>query len=247
LTRAALLSAVNARCDELEARINDVESDKIASLERELCAVDATLERLRAERGAVAETMSSLGNAELEARHAEITARLDAADAQLLALPTTVVELPYVGLVVDEAALLADVLALGQVVAPRAITAADVALEGAAPLAHPGYILTLRVVLQGARHAMQPAEELELSLAAAATATHVEASLNAEGAASLHLLTDVTVDIPGRCVGISILVPASAPLGSSVCFGPLTVSGQPVAGLLGPLVVQVRGMRLTKT
>jgi hypothetical protein len=57
-TRAALLSAVNSRCDELEARINDVESDKIAALERELCAVDAALECLRAERGAAARQLT---------------------------------------------------------------------------------------------------------------------------------------------------------------------------------------------
>jgi hypothetical protein len=85
-TRAALLSAVNSRCDELEARINDVESDKIATLERELCAVDAALECLRAGRGAAAEASASLEDSELAARDDELTARLDAAESQLLAL-----------------------------------------------------------------------------------------------------------------------------------------------------------------
>jgi hypothetical protein len=246
-TRAALLSAVNSRCDELEARINCVESDKIASLERELCAVDATLERLRAERGAVAETTSSLGDAELEARKTELIARLDDADMQLLALPTTVVEPPYVGLVVGEAARLADVLALGRVVAPKAVTAADLAFDSAAPLAHPGGILKLRVALQGAQHAMQSAEELGLSLAAAASATHVEATLKAEGAAPQPLKIDVSADVPKRCLFLSIAVPLGTSIGSSVCFGPLTVSGQPVSGLLGPLVVKVRGVRHSNT
>jgi hypothetical protein len=240
-------SAINLRCDELEARINEAESDKIASLERELCTVDATLERLRAERGAVAEITPSLGDAELEARHAELTARLDAADAQLLELPTTIVEPPYVGLIVDETTLLADVIALGRVVAPRAITAADLALDSAAPLAHPGDILKLRVALQGALHASQFSEELEVSLVAAAAATHFVATLKAEGAAPLPLQADVSTDVPGRCVCISIRVPESAPVGSSVCFGPLTVSGQPVSGLLGPLVVKVRGVSHTNT
>ena len=94
---------------------------------------------------------------------------------------------------------------------------------------------------------MQSADELELSLAASAAATRVEAALEAEGAAPLPLQADVSTDVPGRCVCISIRVPESAPVGSSVCFGPLTVSGQPVAGLLGPLVVKVRGVRNTNT
>jgi hypothetical protein len=79
-----------------------------------------------------------------------------------------------------------------------------------------------------------------VSLGAAAAATHVEATLEAEGAAPQPLKIDVSADVPGRCVSISIVIPLSAAVGSTVCFGPLTVSGQSVAGLLGPLAVKVR-------
>lgn len=95
--RAVLHSTVDTRCDELEVRINEAESTKIAALERELCSVDAVLEKLRAERGVAAEAATSLNDAELIAKNAELLARLDAAEAQLLAIPTSVVELPHVG------------------------------------------------------------------------------------------------------------------------------------------------------
>jgi len=86
-----------------------------------------------------------------------------------------------------------------------------------------------------------------VSLGAAAAATHVEASLQTEGAAPQPLQADVSADVPGRCIIISIVIPATAPVGSSVCFGPLTVSGQPVAGLLGALRVEVGGALALRT
>lgn len=73
----------------------------------------------------MAEAIVSLGDDELVARNAELTARLNAVDAQLLALPTSVVEPPYAGLVIDEPALQADSSTFGRVASPRAITAAD--------------------------------------------------------------------------------------------------------------------------
>jgi hypothetical protein len=79
---------------------------------------------------------------------------LDDAEALLRALPTTVIEPPFVGVVIDEAALLAGAEVFGRVVVPRAITASDLTLEGA----------TLST---------QSAEELEVSLGAAAAATHL--------------------------------------------------------------------------
>ena len=84
-----------------------------------------------------------------------------------------------------------------------------------------------------------------MSLGAAAAAAHVEATLEAKGAAPQPLQADVTADAPGRCVNISIVVPRDSAAGSSVYFGPLTVSGQPVTGLLGPIVVKVRGVQRT--
>ena len=84
-----------------------------------------------------------------------------------------------------------------------------------------------------------------MSLAAAAAATHIKALLEAEGAAPQPLHAIVIADIPEGCVNISISVPQDASGGSWVSFGPLTVSGQPVSGLLRPLEVKVRGVRLT--
>jgi len=113
-TRDTAAVEAQLHCDELESSVESATASKRVALERELCAVDAALERLRAERGAA----TSCSETELEAQHAELTARLDAVDAQLLALPTTVVEPPYVGVVIDEAALLAGAEVFGRVVAP---------------------------------------------------------------------------------------------------------------------------------
>ena len=231
--------------DEVEAHIASVESSKRRALELELCAVDAVLEKLRTERGMMEEAAASLGDADLIAESAELMARLDAAEAQLLTLPTSVIEPPHVGLVVDEPALLAGAAVFGQVVAPRAITASDLTLEGAPLCTWPGDTVLRYLELQSAPHASQSAEELEVSLGGTAAATHVEASLKAEGAAPKPLKADVSVDIPERCI-VSIAIPDTTSVGSSVCFGPLTVSGQPVAGLLGPLLVEVGGVSNTE-
>lgn len=119
----------NPHFDELEARIALAESSKRIALERELCAVDAVLEVLRDKWNAATLAVAALSDAELLSQHAELVARLDDADAQLLALPTGVVEPPVVGLVVDDSALLANTAAFGRIIAPSAVTAADLALD----------------------------------------------------------------------------------------------------------------------
>jgi hypothetical protein len=154
-----------------------------------------------------------------------------------------VIEPPHVDVEIDEAALLAGAAVFGRVVAPRAITAADLTLEGAPSHAYPGCTLLIHLVTHGELHASQSDDELLVSLGAAAAATHVEASMEAEGAAPQPLQAYVTINAPGRCVHMSIIIPLSAPVGSSIRFGPLTVSGQPVAGLLGSILVKVRGVR----
>ena len=151
------------------------------------------------------------------------------------------------GFVIDETALLVGASVFGRVVAPQAITAADLTLGGEPSYAYPGCTLLLRLVILEALFSTQSVEELEVSLGAAAAATHVEVTLEAEGAVPLPLKANVRADIHGHCVNISITIPLSAPVGSSVFFGPLTVSGQLVAGLLGPLVVKVRGVRTLDT
>lgn len=237
--RAALHSAVDARCDELEGRITAAESAKATALERELCAVDAVLELLRAERGAAAEAAESLGDADLEARHAELTARLEAAEARLLTLPTSVVEPAYIGLEADLTVLMASIPDFGQVVAPRAITAAGLSLEPPASFVRPGDSARLRFRVLDAQLASQSAAELEVSLRAAAAATRVEATLDYPGAAPQPLDADVSVDIPGRCVVVSVGTPLDAPVIAYVSVGSVTVSGQRVAGA-EPLRILVR-------
>lgn len=192
--------ADTSHCDELEACINIAETRKRVALEREVCTADVALERLRAERGAVAEAAASLSDADLMAQLPELTARLDAAEAQLLALPTAVVEPPYVGLVVDEQALLAGRASFGRIVAPSAITAADLELKGVPSFAYPGGVLSVRLVHPADLHAPQSSEELEVSLGAAAYATVIEASLKSDSAAPQTLQVAASADVPGRCV-----------------------------------------------
>jgi hypothetical protein len=54
------------RCDELERQVELTETFKRVTLERELCRVDATLERLRVERSTVAKAVTSFVDTELE-------------------------------------------------------------------------------------------------------------------------------------------------------------------------------------
>ena len=60
--RDAAAVEAQSHCDELESRVESAEASKRVALERELCAVDAALERLRAERGVVSEAVASLSD-----------------------------------------------------------------------------------------------------------------------------------------------------------------------------------------
>jgi len=70
----------------------------VSALERELVAVDAALERWRAESRAIRAESSAMSDAELMTEEAALSSRLDDLEAQLRALPTAVVEPPYLGL-----------------------------------------------------------------------------------------------------------------------------------------------------
>lgn len=239
-TRTALLFAVNSRCDELEERITTAEALKIAAPERELCAVDSVLEKLRAERAAATDAVASLGDTEFVAQHAELTARLDSADALLLALTCTVIEPRHVGLLVNEPALLASIAAFGRVLAPCAITASDLVFDGVPrwPFARPGDTLQLRLTPTRAKRTSQTAEELEISLGAVATATHVDASLQARDVLPEPLPANVCVDASRGCVTFSIAIPSTAPVGSSVCISSVVVSGQKVGDVALRILLQ---------
>ena len=171
----------DARWDELAATIESAEAHKRVALERELCAVDSALEKLRAARAAAQEAATTLSDAELVAQFDRMMARLDDADAQLLSLPTMVVEPHHVGLVVyapaDPAA------ALGAVVAPRPIRAEQLSLRGIPSHALPGELLSVCVVLTEAVPC-QSAPEIGMALEAAAAAIHVSVSHVSRGGSS---------------------------------------------------------------
>lgn len=132
-SRARLLCAVNDRFDALNALVAEAAATKSAALEHELCAVDAALEKVRRARGATTvfleaahkDTAAGLGTERISERTSELAALLDASDAELLALPTAVVELPLICAEVKDAAAqwAKDTENLGCVVAPRSARA----------------------------------------------------------------------------------------------------------------------------
>lgn len=238
--RAALLVAVNARCDELEAGIHAAECAKIASLERELCAIDSGLEQWRVETYAAAEAAASLDDAEIVAEHATLSARLDAAEAQLLALPTALAVPAHMALAADVPSMLTSIAAFGQVVSPRAVRAVDLTLAAASTHALPGSTLRLTLVLPKVHFDIQSAEEeLRVSLPAAAVATYVEAALEARGSMLQRIEATIEVDVPARGIAILLAIPASAPAGASVVYS-VAVFGQPFACTAELLTIPVR-------
>lgn len=234
--------------DELEVQISSAETVKRVALERELCTVDVALERFRAERGAAAEAASSLSDDDLIACHASVVAGLDASDALLRALPTTVVEIPHVLLVADAPALLEEDALCWRVIAPRAIMPEDLELTYEPFRARAGETLELQLGLRGDLRVIRDRSivELRVALAAAVEALQIEMRLlvQPEGASPVQqpLKVDIGVDLPYRPISISVVIPASAPAGSSICFGPWTLRGKSVrdACMTETLQVEVR-------
>jgi len=159
---STLHAAIDSRCEELEARLSQAESTKIAALERELVTVDTALERWRSETRFVQDEIRYIqrrGACTLQ--QFELTARLDGLDAQLRSLPTAPVEPPHIGLITEGPAVLASIAGVGRVVAPLGISASDVSIEGLPRHVRPGQTLQLNLAL-GACYADQSAEELEV-------------------------------------------------------------------------------------
>ena len=236
-TRSALHAAIDARCDELATKIDSTEASKAAALERELVAVDAALERWRADTFAVRGAVSSLSDADVVLQHAALSTRLDGMETQLQALPTAVVEPPFVGLVMDVPALLSSIASFGHIIAPLAITADDIRVDSAPSCVLPGDSLRLKLSL-GVRHASQSTEELQVSLGRLAGCTLIESTLEGPGVEPQHLLATLSVGTTQRCLVVSLEVPSSAARALRIVIGPLSVAGQPVSA--PPLVLQVR-------
>ena len=246
-TRLAIHASIDTRCDELERRIRDAGAVKNAALERELIAVDAALERWRSDSAIVREAVAGLPDVALVAQHTALLARLDGAEAQVLALPTAVIEHPMVSLRTDIPGLLSNIACFGRVFAPLSVTAADLSLvsEGIPLRLQAGGTLRLRLSL-GARHANQCPDELEASLSKLIGVCRLSITLQPEVAAAN---ADVTFshDIIHRT---SLLISVSTSSSCPPCIDHIRVNALCIAGqhvdVLGfPLVVPVvRGIQI---
>ena len=137
-TRAALHAAIDTRCDELEASLESAEIGKVVTLERELFAVDAALERWRADSSAVHEALASMCDADLETHYATLSSRLDDTEEQLRMLPTAVMEPPHVGLSAVPSEVLECIAGFGRVISPLAVAVADLSVKDAPAVVRPG-------------------------------------------------------------------------------------------------------------
>ena len=226
--RMTLHAAVDERIEFLERNVNNAEASKIAALEQELIRADSLLERWRTESLEIKKAASTLGDADFALQHAALTSRLDSMATMLRALPTAVVEPPFIKLSADTSVLLRSIMCFGHVAAPRAITASDLILEGNPTFARPGSELHLELTLR-ASHAAQCSEELELSLCQALGTTQVYASVeSAAGDIRQALLAKLVVSAPKRCLEISLVLPDSLFAGDFVCVGRITIAELPV-------------------
>ena len=255
VARSALHASIDARCDDLAVSIDSAEASKAASLERELVAVDAALERWRAESVVVQKDISSLSETAVASQNTALSSRLDDMEAQLEALSTAVVEPPFVGLLADSplAALLSSIAGFGRVLAPLPIAAADLRLNDVVPSSvRPGRTLRLRLSL-GARHAAQSAEELEVSLGRLTTYSHVDVTLECPGMEPQQLQVTLTPDAVNRCVLVSFGIPRFCGGGANLCIRDIAVAGclSPLPfrqfhlcrGIQPPRLIQIESLR----
>lgn len=254
-TRLALHAAIDTRCDELAARVNFVEEQKVSALERELVAVDAALESWRAESTAVREALSSLSDAELEAQFTTLSSRLDDMETQLHALPTAVMEPPVVGLSADAAALLPSIACFGRVFAPLPIMGVDLILEAISSSVQPGDTLRLRLSV-GARHASQSVEELNTSLGRLAGTVAVVVTLESHGSEDQSLAMTaghnsgqnyiyLLLDVPAVKEGSYVHVWSMSVAGQHVSGPPLRILA--ISGIVAPLLLKCGNCRLKST
>lgn len=223
-----------AHCDELDARVDAEEAFKRAALERERMVVDAALERLRTSNDSNA-FKGFEADADAGATPLLPTLPLPTLPLPALLLPTAVVETLRIRVAWDTAAI------FGRVIAPHAVTAADLTLDRLFFSRHafPGAVFSIRLALNAPR-ASQCAEELEASLGAAASATRCDVVLSAAGAAPRLLGCVARACVPDRCIVVTSQIPLDAPCGSSILVRSCSVAGQPVAGALNACVVEVR-------
>ena len=232
VTRSSLHAAVDVRCDDLESQLLSAESTKVAVLERQLVGIDDALERWRTESSAVRHVAADLGDTDLVAQRAALETRLESLEDQLSALSIIPVEVLFIGLAVDTPALLSQSSGFGRVIAPRAITAADLSLLDPPCKVLPGRTLQLRLIL-GDSHAARPIEELGLALGFAAAAMRGTAELDTSQHDPMNV--SFAVNITTRAIDVNVDIPHTAPVCSKVCVDVLTLGGRSLAGFESPL------------
>ena len=228
--RSALHAVIDARCDELAATIDSAELDKVSALERELVGIDAALEGWRTDFKVVREAVSSLSDEDVVMQHDYLSSRVDEIEAQLLALPTAVVEPPFVGLLTDIPPLISSIRGFGRALVPLPVSAADISVEGIPRSALAGSTLHLRLSL-GARHADQCTEELEVSLGCLKSATCIQAGLVGPGVILQPLHVTVTPDASSRSLLVSIEIEYAGSHCSTIDIAAVLVAGKRVSGL----------------
>ena len=229
-TRAAVHTSVDARCDELDRTIDSAEAVKAAALERDLVAVDAALDRWRAESSAVYDVISACTDADLILRHATLSGRLNDLETLLEALPTAA-NPPIVALAVRTRELLSSIGGFGFVATPLLVTAADLSLKSIPNTrgVRLGDTLRLRLCL-GARHDNQTAEELEVALGRLIETIRIEAILNGASVGSQPLAVTLEPDVSRRCLSVSLAIPFAFCSGPDVKLCAVYVAGEPLAG-----------------
>jgi hypothetical protein len=208
--RTTLHIAVDARLNELLAKVTTAESAKIAALERELERLDAALERTRREHAAAREALTSKTDEEIAVLSAALTASLDGIDALLATLPHGPVEPSLLRLELDEGALLSSIRTTGTVLAPRGMHAADVMVRGLPATVRPGRPLQFELALCADYPCRAPAE---LEAAAASLAFHTRMVVSLETGAESQPLQATLITASG-VEAVSVAIPKSAGRGA---------------------------------
>lgn len=143
---------------------------------------------------------------------------------KLQALPTAVVEPPIVGLLADAAALLAAIECFGRILAPMAVTAADLSIKGTPDYARAGDTLSLRMPLN-IRHAGQSTEEVAVSLGVIDRVTIVKAGLESPGIEPQALVPVLAPDSARRSLVVSLHISPTASTGARVVISTFKLAG----------------------
>jgi hypothetical protein len=219
--RATFHRAIDARMDELVAKLSNKQSDKACSLERELERLDHALERTRREYSIVRKAVT--GNEVTAAFFAELSTTLDRIDALLVTIPHSPEEPSLIELEFDAGALVGTILSAGILVAPRYAQASDVVLRVFQTSLRSRRPLLVTLDLSDVRD-FPSASELNAVTASLARRAHVNVSLVHNS--DLHpLAVTFVADAAGRSVTAVVNLPEDTPQNDDVLVNCVTVAG----------------------